>query len=210
MATETSAELSPTSKESAKLLIPMEEEEILDKKQLVIMTLGYLSLVMALMSLVFPLWADNTPILRNFVSLWRITYSGIPYYHWNVIWNWQIFLQYVFLSIFFVLMLSSVLILMGKSVWKLIRHDWKKPIERVSFFWISVLILLMIVLISFFVPEFDMSSNPGFFSVLYGPTWGFAFGWYALLIAGIIEIVRKKLNQMIEKSKIEEKEGFLS
>ena len=128
MATEAPAEPSPTLKESAKIVVPTEEEEKLDKKELILMILGYTSLVFALVSLFFPLWNDNTVAPTNFVSSWRITISGTPYYHWDIFWLWQtqLYQKYIFPSAFFLAMSIIVIGFIVKSVWKLVMHDWKQ------------------------------------------------------------------------------------
>ncbi len=208
MSTEESEELTPTSKEVAKLVIPKEEGEKLGTKKLVIIIIGYISLIFAFLALFFPLWNDYSLVPPNFISLWRINILGTVVYHWEVLWFYQIYMSfnmlYIIFSIFFLQLLIFIVIYLAKRVWNIVMHDWKKPIFGTPFFSFSVIILLIIVLASFVLPEFDVSGNPGYITVLYGPSWGLSFGWYSLLLAGIFEMIYSKLSTSIKEEKKEE------
>lgn len=210
MAGEEAAEPSPISKESAKIIIPTEEEEKLDRKQTFLMILGYTSLVFAGLSLFFPIWIDVTPSPDNFISFWRVTASGNPIFHWELLYYWRYYREYILLSIVCLICLISIIATLAKCAWKLITDDWKKPSPIISYFWIGVLLIPLIFIESFLMPELQISGYPGYFTVLYGPSWGLSFGWYALLLAGILAIIHGKLTEMIKKSEEEKKEEFLT
>jgi hypothetical protein len=95
-------------------------------------------------------------------------------------------------------------------------HDWKDPSHGAVFFSISIGVLLWLILDSFYLPAFNQvnqgiaSGTPGYFSFIYGPTWGLSFGWYALLLAGILGIIHEQVKKMIKKSKEEAEEAFLA
>ncbi|MHA1132319.1 MAG: hypothetical protein ACTSQI_17265 [Candidatus Helarchaeota archaeon] len=216
MATESPAEFSTVSKESAKLVLNKEEDTQLSKKELIVLGIGYASIVFMVISLFFPLWVDNTIAPNNsFLSLWRLTALGAPFYHWEILWNYQLFLSnffYIFISTIVLTLLIVIILLLAKTVWKLVLDDWKTPVVRSSLFGIALGAMLILIPSSFLVPEFNIYNYglPGIYTVLYGPSWGLSFGWYALLFSGICAIIYKRINEMIEKTKEEEKEGFLT
>jgi hypothetical protein len=217
MAADSMDEFSAVSKESAMLIPTAKEETQLSKKEIIALAIGYASLVFMGLSLLFPIWADNTLGSTNFISLWRMNLlSGplatSPAYHWEILWYFRDYIPYIFLSILFLSVLLETIVLITKSIWTAVRNDWQKPKVRTSPFIIAILLGAVVVVASFVFPEFDIYSHglPGIYTVIYGPSWGLSFGWYSMLLAGLLGIITQRIYEDIEKAKEEEKEGYLA
>ncbi len=217
MAAESTDEFSAVSKDSAMLIPTAKEETQLSKKEIIALAIGYASLVFMGLSLLFPIWADNTLGSSNFISLWRMNLlSGplvtTPAYHWEILWYFRDYLIYILISIVFLSVLIVSVILLTKSIWNAVRNDWQKPKVRTSPFIFAIVLGAAVVAASFLYPEFDIYSYgvPGVYTVIYGPSWGLSFGWYSLLLAGLLALITQRIYENIEKAKEEEKEGFLA
>lgn len=205
MATEDAVESLPSSAESVKFFVPTEKEEKkLDLKKIILISIGYASLIFALLALFFPMWIDHST--GSFLNLWQINPAGIPLWHWEILWYYDIFLPYIYISVIALVILCILLYILIRRCYNLVMHDWREPNPGTSYFTFCIIILLAIIPAAFFLPEFMVSdpmvSAP--YTVLYGPSWGLAFGWYALLLAGILGFTYSKLKENFEKPKEED------
>ncbi len=213
MAAEESTELlsepAPTSKESAKIIAPKEEEEKLTIKRWILIIIGYSALIFMLLSLFFPFWTDYTAVNYRFLSLWRIKFasSPLPLYHWDIFFQYMIFPQYIFPSALILFLLSMIIFKLAKRVWNLVMHDWKEPSPGTASLWIAIILFALTILFSF-LPEFNLSGYSNYVTILYGPSWGLSFGWYSLLIAGILGRIYNKYAELLEKPKEEDWKGL--
>ncbi|NVM55656.1 MAG: GlyGly-CTERM sorting domain-containing protein [Candidatus Helarchaeota archaeon] len=147
------------------------------------------------LSLFFPFWNDSTTI-HQFISLWRLSISGIPFYHWEVFSSWA---SFGFILIFSIIALNILVLF----IILIVKNLLKRTFFGTSLFWLSFILMPVFGLLFPLMIGFDF-LNLG--SSLYGPTWGLAFGWWALLIAGILGLIRKYYSDMLEREKEEEEE----
>lgn len=197
--TEAIAKVPTPSEETEKIIIPIDDEKKLEKKELVGIILGYASLIFLGLSLIFPYWNDFTVTPTQYISLWqRTVWSGVPLYHWEVIWYWQIYGIEIILSIFILIILISFILL-------IVKHIWKRTFPGTGFFWMAILLGIACGFGFPFTYGFDFG---GPLPPIYGPTWGFAFSWWALLICGILAIIRQKYLEMLQRDKKEKEESF--
>jgi hypothetical protein len=197
LATDEEAESPTPPEETEKLLFPPEEKAKFDVKGLILKILGYASLIFIGISLFFPYWNDFTSTYQ-FISLWRMTESGIPYFHWEIIWNWQIYNVEAILS---AIMLSFLIYFILSIVKQLLKRTFP-GIELFAF-----CIFLAIPCAFGFPLTFDFPFGP--LTPIYGPTWGLAFGWWALLFAALLAMIRKYYAAMLKHEK-EESEAALA
>jgi hypothetical protein len=187
-----------------KLILPTDEETKLDKNQLILMGLGYASLVFLALAIFFPYWNDFLALPPQSISLWQRTVSpGVLLFHWEVIWYWPIYGFEIILSIVVLSALIPMIIL-------LIRHIWKRTFPGSGFFTVSILLGIVCGLGFPLFSSFDFGTPYGyaFATPIYGPGWGLAFGWWALLISGFLGLIRKKYAEMLEREKKEKEESF--
>ena len=134
--------------------------------------------------------------------------AALPYYHWEILWFYLLDLNYFFyslLSIIALILLNFVLYKLIRRAWHVARHNWKEPEPGSSYFGFAIVILLGVVGASFILPEFVVTAAViAPYTVLYGPSWGLGFGWYALIIAGVLGLIYTKVKEIIEKPKEED------
>ncbi len=197
--------------ETEKIIIPMEDEEKQDLKRLILTIMGYCSLVFIVLSLFFPFWQWNNLVEYNYVSLWQATSSGIPYDYWTVFFT---FIGDLIAMIPFTYPFDSIIIsIVGINfelvfILLLIRYFLRRKFPKGGWFWTCILFGAMYGVGFPALIGFSFSfTPPNIYTPLYGPTWGLAFGWWALFIGSIIAIIRKKWLQKIEREEKEEEES---
>ncbi|NVM28820.1 MAG: hypothetical protein HWN65_08250 [Candidatus Helarchaeota archaeon] len=192
----------PPEVDKSKIIIPTEEEEQLDVKELILKILGYACLLFAGLSLIFPFWnwLDTTPTY-HFISYWQLSIDGTPYFHWDIIYNF--FLDWpTNMNLFRYVIFSGICISASITFIILIVKDvWKRTFPGIAFFIISIIFGAIFGVIFPIIIGFPFS---GPFTSLYGSTWGFAFGWWTLFLAGILGVIRKSYSDKIKREKEEE------
>ena len=215
--TEAAPKIPTPSTETEKIIIPTEEEEKQNIKELILMIMGYASLVFIVLSLFFPYWTWYEGATYHYVSLWQMTGSGasvgIPFDYWTIFFTflgdlftmitnpaWPITypIDQIIISIFHV-NIAIVLIIY------LVRKFWKRTFPKGGFFTVAILFGMMYGVGFPFLVGFDFSYvPPDIYTPIYGPTWGLAFGWWALFIGSMIAVIRKLWLDKIERQKKEE------
>ena len=191
MATEEEAESQTPPEETEKFLLPAEEKAKVDMNKLILTILGYATLIFVGLSLFFPYWNDFTSTYQ-FISFWQRTLpDGTILFHWDILWNWQLYGIEIVLSIHQVCFLVTFILM-------LVNHVWKRSFPGIKFFWYSIFLAIPCAFGFPFTYGFSFS---GPLTPLYGPTWGLAFGWWALLIAGILGMTRQYYSDMLKRKK---------
>lgn len=208
--------------ETEKIIIPADEEEKKDIKQLILTIMGYSSLVFIVIALFFPFWNWYDLGINHYVSLWQATGTGatvgIPFDYWIVFFTFigELFAQITAPGTPFTygldliawsitgVTLSLVLIIL------LIRYFWRRKFPKAGFFTVSILLgALYGVGFPYFVGFSFSFTPPEIYTSIYGPTWGLAFGWWALFIGSLIAVIRKLWLDKIEREEKEkEDEGI--
>ena len=197
MATAEAAETAIPPEETEKLFLPPVEKAKFDVRDLILKIIGYASLIFLGLSLFFPYWNDSTSTYQ-FISLWQRTdWSGTPYFHWEIIWNWQIYGIEIILSIVQLCFLISFIYL-------LVKHVLKRTFPGTGFFWCSIFLAIPCA----FGFPFTYGFSFGMPTPIYGPTWGLAFGWWALLFTGILGMIRKNYAALLKREKEESEAGL--
>lgn len=215
--TEAAPKIAAPPPETEKIFIPTDEEKTRDIKQLILTILGYASLVFIVLSLFFPFWNWYNLTEYHYVSLWQGTDAGVPFDYWTVFFT---FIGDLFAKItapltpftdgtekiawsIFGVNISLVFIIL------LIRYFWKRQFPKTGFFTTSILLGAVYGVGFPYYAGFSFSFTPPYISTpIYGPTWGLAFGWWALFIGGMIAFIRKLWLEKIEREKREEGEGI--
>jgi len=222
--TEAAPKIPTPPSETEKFIIPTDEEEKKDTKQLILLIMGYCSLVFIVLALFFPFWNWFDVGTYHYISLWQATGTGptvgIPFDYWTVFFTfigdlftmitnpaWPITspIDQIIISLFHV-NISIILIIY------LIRKFWKRTFPKGGFFWVAILFgviygvgfpLYVGFSFGFMPPDYYIASS------IYGPKWGFAFGWWALFIGSVIAVIRKLwLDKIDREEKEKEDEGI--
>ena len=221
--TEAAPKIPTPPSETEKIIIPTDEEEKKDTKQLIQMIMGYCSLVFIVLALFFPFWTwyDGSTSTYHFISLWQATgtnvFKGVPFDYWTVFFTfigdlftmiaipWSITapIEQIIFSLFHVI-ISIILIIF------LIRKFWKRTFPKSGFFWVAILFgVIYGVGFPAYVGFSFSFTPPEIYTSIYGPTWGLAFGWWALFIGSLIAVIRKLWLDKIEREEKEkEAEGI--
>jgi len=157
--------------------------------------LGFSSLIFIGLSLFFPYWNWSNSS-HHFISLWQMTDDGNMLYHWDILWNWQQYGLVILISIHQLAFLITFILLLA-------RYLLKRTFPGIEFFLFSI---PLAVVCAFIFPATIGFSYSGPLTPLYGPTWGLAFGWWSVLIAGILGMARKYYSNMVKRKKTESEE----
>ncbi|HUY00056.1 MAG TPA: hypothetical protein VMV49_10915 [Candidatus Deferrimicrobium sp.] len=209
------------SKEAARLVTLAEEIKKLDIKKLIQEILGYTTLIFLSLSLFFPFWNWDDSGTYYFISLSRRStpLSPIPYFHWDIFWDYAYFSFELIVSAVALIFLAVIIIIIVKNVYKNVKNllikspKFNEEKESSSFPGPSLFTLSIFTAITFGI-GFPLMETVGFdfggpLTSLYGPIWGLAFGWWALLIASIFALIRYNYSKMLEREKEEAEEAIL-
>jgi hypothetical protein len=212
------AEEKAVSKEAARLVTLTEEKKKLDIKNLIQDILGYTTLIFLIICLSFPFWNWNDSGTVHFISLWQRTVdiAPTPFYHWDILWDYAYFSFEIIVSAVALVFTAIIIVIIVKNVYKIVKGIFIKSPKRsedkqsAPFPGPALFTLSILTGITFGV-GFPLMETVGFdfggpLTSLYGPTWGLAFGWWALLIASILALIRHNYSKMLEREREEKEE----